>query len=96
MTPAAAQLPSARRRFAYFLDDVTRPPRAALAAHARYLAMLEARGTLLLGGAFREGDGVVCIEADDDVEADSIARADPLVAFGFTLYRLREVLTSSW
>jgi len=93
VSPSAAQLPSVRRQFAYFLDDTTRAPRAAVAAHARYLAMLEARGVLLLGGTFRDAvDGVVCVVADDEVEADSIARADPLVAFGFTLYRLREVL----
>ena len=37
--------------------------------------------------------GVVpwCVLADDEDEADAIARADPLVAFGFMIYQLREI-----
>jgi uncharacterized protein YciI len=84
---------AACRRFAYFLDDVARPPRAAVAAHLRYLATLESRDVLVIAGRFRDGrDGVVCVLADDEFDADAIARVDPLVAFGYTLYRLREIL----
>jgi uncharacterized protein YciI len=94
VTPSVARPEAAAcRRFAYFLDDVTRPPRAAMAAHERYLAALDARDALVIAGRFRDGgDAVVCITADNEVEADAIARADPLVAFGYTLYRLREIL----
>jgi uncharacterized protein YciI len=64
-----------------------------MTAHVRYLASLDARKILVVGGPFRDGgDGVVCVIADDELEADAIARADPLVAFGYTLYRLREIL----
>jgi len=64
-----------------------------MAAHERYLAALEEREVLVIAGRFRDGgDAVVCVLADDEREAEAIARADPLVAFGYTLYRLREIL----
>jgi uncharacterized protein YciI len=80
------------RLFAYFLDNVSRATAAARSAHVRYIRSLGIRGVLILGGPFRDGRGaVVCVIADDEDAADAIARADPLVAFGFTLYQLREI-----
>jgi uncharacterized protein YciI len=80
------------RLFAYFLDHVVRPTGAAISAHVTYLRTLGSRGVLVVGGPFCDGDGsVVCVIADDEAAADEIARADPLVVFGFTLYQLREI-----
>ncbi len=80
------------RLFAYFLDNLARPSIAAVSAHVSYLRALGSRGVLVVGGPFRDGEGaVVCVVADDETAADAIARADPLVAFGFTLYQLREI-----
>jgi uncharacterized protein YciI len=80
------------RLFAYLLDNVARPTGAAISAHLTYLRTLGSRGILVVGGPFRDGGGsVVCVIADDENAADAIARADPLVAFGFTLYQLHEI-----
>lgn len=80
------------RLFAYLLDHIARPTGAAISAHVRYLRALGSRGILVVGGPFRDGDGaMVCVIADDEDAADAIARADPLVAFGFTLYQLHEI-----
>jgi len=47
---------------------------------------------VVAAGAFRDGRArVVCVIAGDDVSAESIARADPLVVFGFALYRVHEL-----
>lgn len=84
------------RLFAYFLDTIARATAAAIAAHVTYVRSLGTRGILVVGGPFRDGGGaVVCVIADDENAADAIARADPLVAFGFTLYQVREIMTSS-
>jgi len=78
------------RLFAYVLDTVTPPPLAALSAHRAYLRSLG--DAVLVGGPYRDRRGaVVCVLADDERTADAIARADPLVAFGFTLYELHEL-----
>jgi uncharacterized protein YciI len=80
------------RVFAYILDHIARPPGSAMSAHRTYLRALGSRGILVAGGPFRGGGGaVVCVLADDESEADAIARADPLVVFGFTVYQLREI-----
>ena len=80
------------RLFVYVLDSIARAPAAAVRAHAMYLASLDGRGVLVVGGPYRDRAGaVVCVHADGDGAADAIARADPLVAFGFTLYALHEI-----
>jgi uncharacterized protein YciI len=80
------------RLFVYVLDSIARAPAAAVAAHVTYLRMLDGRGALVVGGPYRDRAGaVVCVRADGDGAADAIARADPLVAFGFTLYELHEI-----
>ena len=80
------------RLFAYFLDNLVRPTAAAISAHVTYLRTLDTRRVLVVGGPFRDHTGaVVCVIADDEDAADAIARADPLVVFGFTLYQLHEI-----
>ena len=74
----------------YLLECVARPSRAALAAHVRYLRSLG--DTLVLGGPYRDLEGsVVCLSVEDNEAAEMIARADPLVAFGFTLFEVHEI-----
>jgi len=76
--------------FAYVLENVVRPTPAAISAHVRYLGALD--DALVCSGALRDGSGaVVCVTAEDEADADAIARADPLVVFGFTLYCLHEL-----
>jgi uncharacterized protein YciI len=78
------------RLFVYLLECVARPSRQAIAAHVRYLRSLG--DTLVIGGPYRDLEGsVVCVTVGDSEAADSIARADPLVAFGFTLYEVHEI-----
>jgi uncharacterized protein YciI len=78
------------RLFVYLLECVARPSRAAVVAHVRYLRSLD--DTLVIGGPYRDLEGsVVCLRCADSETADSIARADPLVAFGFTLYEVHEI-----
>jgi uncharacterized protein YciI len=82
----------AARQFAYCLKSLAHPTIAAMSAHRAYLRTLEAHGNLIAGGPFRGGGGaVVCLFADDEDDADQMARADPLVAFGFMVYQLREI-----
>jgi uncharacterized protein YciI len=76
--------------FAYVLENVARPTAAALSAHVRYLRGLG--DVFVVGGPFRDGSGaIVCVTADHEAEAEAIARADPLVVFGFTLYYVHEI-----
>jgi len=78
------------RLFVYVLDCIARLSPATLAAHRQYLRSLGPR--LVVGGPFRDGRGsVVCVVADSEASADAMARADPLVVFGFTLYQLHEI-----
>lgn len=80
------------RLFVYCLSSVARPREAARLAHVAYLRSLAGRGVLVAGGPFRGGGGaVVCVAAADLDDAESIARADPLVVFGFMVYQLREI-----
>jgi uncharacterized protein YciI len=88
----ASSVAAGGRQFAYCLKNLARPTLAAMAAHLAYLRTLQASGTLIAGGPFRGGGGaVMCLLARDEAEADEIARADPLVAFGFMVYQLREI-----
>ena len=76
--------------FAYVLENLARPTRAAVTAHERYLGSLGE--AVVAAGAFRDGSGaIVCLTAPDESEAEAIARADPLVVFGFTLYHLHAI-----
>src|ERR1700733_3629312 len=82
----------AGRQFAYCLKSLARPTMSAMAAHRAYLRTLNTHGILIAGGPFRGGGGaVICLLADDEDDANQIARADPLVAFGFMVYQLREI-----
>lgn len=78
--------------FVYVLEAIARPSRAALSAHTAYLrALAEA---VVAAAVFRDDAGaIVCVRAPSDRIADEIARTDPLVAFGFTLYRVHEIET---
>ncbi len=83
---------TAGRLFAYLLDHVARPPVAAVSAHVMYLRLLGSRGSLVVGGPYKDGHGgVVCVVAEDEQVAEGIAQADPLVVFGFALYQLHEI-----
>ena len=80
------------RLFVYVLDTVARPSRAALSAHAAYLRALA--DTVVAAGTFRDHAGaIVCVYAPSASLADEIAKTDPLVAFGFALYRVHEIET---
>lgn len=80
------------RLFVYVLDAITRPSRAALSAHTAYLKALAS--TVIAAGTFRDHAGaIVCVHAPSPGLADEIARTDPLVAFGFALYRVHEIET---
>jgi uncharacterized protein YciI len=80
------------RLFIYVLDAIARPSIAAMSAHASYLRSLEVDETIVAAGTFRDGNNaVVCVLADSEARADELARMDPLVAFGFALYRLHEI-----
>lgn len=60
-------------------------------AHRAHLRELRARDKLLVAGEFNNGDGFLeIIEADDLLEAQSIAEASPLVAEGLGAWMLRE------
>lgn len=75
--------------FVYLLEHLRRPPAAAANAHAMYIASLD---DVVCHGPLRSGDGdVVCLHAESESAAEAIAIADPLVAYGFTLYQLREI-----
>jgi len=80
------------RLFVYVLEAIARPSRSALAAHAAYVRGLE--DAVVAAGTFTHDAGaIVCLQASSDAIADEIARTDPLVAFGFTLYRVHEIET---
>lgn len=78
------------RLFVYVLEAIARPSRAALTAHTSYLRTLD----VVAAAIFRHDAGaIVCVRASNELVADQIARIDPLVAFGFTLYRVHEIET---
>jgi uncharacterized protein YciI len=60
-------------------------------AHEQHLAGLRRQGKLRTAGALKDGDGYLDIfEAEDRLEAESIARSSPLVEAGWASWTLRE------
>jgi uncharacterized protein YciI len=71
----------------------TGPPDEVAAAahgHRRQVEDLRAGGKLRAAGEFPDGDGFLDIfEAHDLLEADAIARADPLIEAGLVTWSVR-------
>jgi uncharacterized protein YciI len=64
---------------------------AAWAGHRRHLAELRARGQLRVAGEFASREGCFDLFVAEDLwEAESIARASPLVENGLGSWMLRE------
>jgi uncharacterized protein YciI len=59
--------------------------------HQAHVVRLAAAGKIRAAGAFARGDGYLEIfEADDLLEAETIARSSPLVELGLGTWMLRE------
>jgi uncharacterized protein YciI len=84
------------RTFVYFLENVSRPPPEAIARHVVHLRALDDSGALVVCGPFADGDGgMVCLTAEDENAARTMAANDPFVAEGFKTFRLRELTRAS-
>lgn len=76
--------------YVYLMEDVKPLNEEVIKQHVEYLRALKRSGKLVLCGPFTDyPGGMVILMAEDILEANDFAKADPFIALGYKTFDIR-------